>query len=236
MGRLGGLPQFEIQTCESLLSGLPSGALDTPSMADTAFTPEECARAQTITSAPRRVQFLAGRCLAKRMLSQALGGVPSDWQISADAGAKPQLVGHDLQLSIAHSGPYVACSIADQAVGIDIEHMTRVRPVADMATLVCSDLEQHALQRLPLDAAPLRFMQWWTRKEARLKQHALPFGFAELRAIQTTVADAADADVATWCFDEPKLVVSVAAEGLPQLNVCWPDHWHNPSVEWHRYF
>lgn len=238
MGRLGGLLRLEIQTCASLLSGLPA---DTPSVtpmtatAFTAFTQEECARAQAIVSITRLEQFLAGRCLAKRMLSQAFGGSPNDWRISADAAAKPQVVGHDVQLSIAHSGPFVVCSIADQPVGIDIEQLTRVRPVADMALLVCSGLEQRALQELHGEDASLRFLQWWTRKEARLKQQEVPFGFAALRAIETIAADPSDADVATWCFQEPKLVVSLAGAGLPSMSTRWPDPWHSNTMEWHRY-
>ncbi len=241
MGRLGGLPQFEIQTCESLLAGLPSGTPNaafagvTAVTAVTEFTQDECTRAQSIVSATRRAQFLAGRRLAKRMLSQALGGSPTDWPISADATAKPQVVGHDLQLSIAHSGPFVVCSIANQPVGIDIEQLTRARPVADMARLVCSDAEQRALQELHGDDASLLFLQWWTRKEARLKQYGLPFGFAALRAIETTAADPFDADVATWCFQEPRLVVSLAGAGLSGVHTCWPDTWHSNTLEWHRY-
>ncbi len=229
MGRLRPLPRLEILTCASLLAGQAHEA----SGAD--FTQQECERAQSIASVRRRDQFLAGRRLAKRMLSETLGGKPNDWPISTDANAKPRLAGHGAQLSIAHSGPFVACSIASQAVGIDIEHLARARPVADMARLVCSSEEQAALHGMQGDAATLCFMQWWTRKEARLKQRDLPFGFAELRAIQTTEVDAPDADVATWRFQEPKLMLSLACDDLSGLTASWPDHWQLSTVQWHRY-
>ncbi len=230
MGQLGVTAQLEIQTSESLLSGLSSGT------GGTAFTHEEWARAQGIASTRRRAQFLAGRVLAKRMLSHALGSTEGSWRISADATAKPQVIGADVQLSIAHSGSFVACAIASQPVGIDIEHMARARPVADMAALVCSAPEQSALQHVQGAAAGILFMQWWTRKEARLKQLDMPFGFSQLRAIQTTAADPSHAEVASWSFHEPRLVVSLAASNMAPLRTCWPEHWAAPTVEWHCYF
>ena len=229
MGRLAGVPRFEIQTCASLLAELGSGAQAA------VFSIEERARAQSIASATRRNQFLAGRCLAKRMLGEALGGSPADWHICADATRKPQVLGHTVELSIAHSGPVVACCIADEPVGVDVERMGRARPVADMAVLVCSAAEQHALQAYQAEAAQALFMQWWTCKEARLKQLGLPFGLAELRAIQTAPVESACAEVLTWCFAQPGVVVSLVASALADVKPHWPGDWQLRTTLWHRY-
>ncbi len=229
MGQLRRRPHLEIQTCAALLA---DGYLDPPAPD---FTHEERERARSIASARRREQFLAGRRLAKRMLSSVLGGRPNDWRISADAASKPRLAGGGMQLSLSHSGPFVACAIADQAVGIDVEYLARPRPVADMARLVCSSQEQATLRQLQGDAANRYFMQGWTRKEARLKQRDLPFGFAELRAIQTESVEATHADVATWFFQEPQLVVSMASQGVSDAVVQWPHAWQLDGVQWHRY-
>lgn len=222
-------PRVEIQTCESLLLNLKSW------IGDGALTQNERERAQGIDSPARRDQFLAGRWLAKTMLAEALGGSPCEWRISTDPGCKPQVLGHAVHLSIAHTGDFVACSVAGDLVGIDVERLNRRRPIADMADLVCSAVEQRALRDVPQDVAMLRFIQMWTCKEARLKQWGRPFDVAELRAIQTTPADSQSATVGTWCFAQQSLMLSVAAEELSALQPRWPADWVASPVQWHRY-
>lgn len=223
-------PRFEIQTCESLLSDWRARSHEA------ALSLEERIRAQAIVSPARREQFLAGRWLVKRMLAEAQGGSPEDWRISADGHGKPGVVGHDLQLSIAHSGPFVACCIADQAVGIDVERLDRVRPITDMAALVCSADEQSALHALHGDAVGERFFQLWTCKEARLKQWGLPFDVVALRGIHMVPVESAEAQVGTWCFfGQQKVMLSLAIEGLSQLRTQWPSHWVASPMQGCRY-
>ena len=223
-------PRLEIQTCAYLLTeqrASPDGF---------ALSDGEKMRARAIVSTTRRAQFLAGRWLAKQMLARALGGSPQDWRISAEPNEKPRVIGHDLQLSIAHSGPFVACCIADQAVGIDVERLDRVRPIADMSTLVFSEHEQNALRGLRGEAAVVRFFQLWTCKEARLKQLGLPFDLSTLRTIQVAPVESAEAQVGTWCFLGPeRVMLSLAVQGLSQLHVRWPAHWVAEPIHWHRY-
>nr|WP_295777191.1 4'-phosphopantetheinyl transferase superfamily protein [Rhodoferax sp.] len=200
------------------------------------MTHAEKIRLQAIASLNRREQFLAGRWLAKNMLAEAQGGSPSDWCISADGHAKPIVVGHDLQLSISHSGPFLACCIADHAAGIDVERFDQARPVGDMATLVCSGPEQSALRALQGDALTQQFYKLWTCKEARLKQLGSPFDMDALRAIQTEPTEEVDAHVGTLSFlGEQNVMLSLAVEGLPRLHARWPAHWVAGPTQWHRY-
>lgn len=223
-------PRFAIQTCEALLADWNAGAGPQSQPAD------ERQRADAIASLTRRRQFLAGRWLAKTMLRDAIGLVPAAWRISTDAQTKPFVLDNvQLHLSISHSGDYVACALADEAVGIDLESSHRLRPVQDMAQWVCSAQEQGVLRGMPLDQAQIPFNRMWTRKEARLKQRGLPFDLAALQAIEATPADDLSAQGGTWCFTQLGLVVSVAAQGLPQLHAHWPSHWRAEPVQWHRY-
>lgn len=223
-------PRFEIQTCASLLSDWQAKPQAF------ALTRQELARAHAIGSTVRRDQFLAGRLLAKKMLAEAQGGLPTDWCISADGHAKPMVVGHDLQLSISHSGPFVACCIADHAAGIDVERLDRVRPVADMATLVCSADEQSTLHPLQGDALTLRFLQLWTCKEARLKQSGLPFDMQALGSIHMVPVTEADAHVGTWHFSgQQQVTLSLAVQGLSRVCARWPADWVVGSTQWYRY-
>lgn len=222
-------PRFALQTCEVLLAEWQSGA------GRQGLSQEESLRAEAILSAARRRQFLAGRWLAKTMLCEAIGGTPAAWCISADPHTKPRVLNHSVQISIAHSGDYVACALADEAVGIDLERTNARRPLVDMAQWVCNAAEQRCLHVSGGDVDPLQFNRLWTRKEARLKQLGLPFDITALRAIQTTPVDEIEADGGTWCFVQMGMVVSIAANDLRQLHARWPAHWRADPVQWHRY-
>lgn len=222
--------RFALQTCEALLAECQSNAGKHGPSAD------EELRARAITSVARRHQFLAGRRLAKTMLCDAFGSTPSDWRISVDPHTKPLVLDYPVHISIAHSGDYVACALADEAVGIDLERIKAGRPVADMAQWVCTAQEELGLCGLHGDLAQLQFGRLWTRKEARLKQLGLPFDLAALRAIQTLPSVAEKADGGTWSFSQQGLVVSLAANGLQELHTRWPTQWHADLVQWHRYF
>ncbi len=221
--------RFALQTCQAVLADWQSSA-DGPDLSQ-----QENLRAQAIVSSKRREQFLAGRWLVKTMLCDALGGTPADWRISADVDAKPRVLGHNVQISIAHSGDFVACALADGAVGIDVERANARRSIAGIAEWVCNADEQLALRAVHGDMAMLEFNRLWTRKEARLKQYGLPFGISALRAIQTAPVDGNAAMGGSWCFAQQGLVLSLAADGLKSLQARWPVQWHADTVQWHRY-
>lgn len=222
-------PRLALQTCEALLAECQSEA------GEQALSTEERLRAQSIVSGVRRQQFLAGRWLAKTMLCDAFGSTPADWRISADPQTKPHVLDYPIHLSIAHSGDYVACALADAAVGTDLERTKARRPVVDMAQWVCSDEEQLGLRGLQGEAAQLQFNRLWTRKEAWLKQSGLPFDIAALRVIQTTPVAEDEANGGTWTFAQQGLVVSLAASDLQQLRTRWPAQWLVDPAQWHRY-
>ena len=222
-------PRFALRTCGAVLAECQSVA------GEQAFSAEEKLRAQAITSPGRRRQFLAGRWLAKTLLCDAFGSTPANWRISADPQTKPRVLDHSVHISIAHSGDYVACALAVEAVGIDLERIKTGRPVVDMAQWVCSDEEQLGLSGLNGDAAQLQFNCLWTRKEARLKQSGLPFDVGALREIQTAPIGKEEANGGTWTFAKQGLVVSVAANGLQHLRTGWPVQWLADPVQRHLY-
>lgn len=223
-------PHFEIATCASLLSEWRTKSFEF------ALTQQERARTQAIGSNARREQFLAGRWLAKKMLVQAQGGSPEDWHIEADARTKPSVIGRRLQLSISHSGTFVACCIADHSAGIDVEGFDRSRPVADMATLVCSAHEQIELHALQGDALTRHFLRLWTCKEARLKQSGASFDVNALCTIQMVPVKRTEADVGTWCFlGHQKVVLALAVKDVSRVIARWPAEWVAGPVQWHSY-
>lgn len=226
---LGVNPRLGVQLCDALLADCQL------QMQDQNVPEHEHLRAQAIASPARRRQFLAGRWLAKTLLSEALGGTPADWHITADPHSKPQVMGVGAHLSIAHSGDIVACALAETAVGVDVERINPRRSVEDIAQWVCSPQEQAALGALHHEEAMLLFNQFWTCKEARLKQLGLPFDMAALRAIGVCPSESASADAVTWQLVRQGCVLSLAGRGLGALQTRWPSDWIADQVRWHQY-
>lgn len=73
----------------------------------------------SITNQKKRLEFQAARVLLKHLLSQWDLEFKGIWK---NKFGKPFLTGHDVQISLSHSYPYVAAIIhKDQFVGIDLE-------------------------------------------------------------------------------------------------------------------
>jgi len=123
-----------------------------------------------ITSPRRRDQFIAGRWLVRLSLVALCGGVPRDWAVSAQPDAAPQVEGGPL-IALAHSGEFVACALADHAIGIDIEdHARRELDVAALSELSLNDREQRVMSQAPAgNARRAVFLAHWTLKEAWIK-------------------------------------------------------------------
>ena len=114
------------------------------------------------------VRHLAGRALARRMLS-ALGGQDSIAQFARSPYGKPFCPQTTADFSISHSASMVWVALCrTAAVGIDVEH---IRPLPDAADLTgqLHPLERQALLALPAGDMEKAFFRCWTRKEAVLK-------------------------------------------------------------------
>jgi len=172
---------------------------------------EEKRRAATIQRSQRKMQFIAGRLLARRLLQQIDGG--TDWTLTATPGTPVRIDGQPgLHLSISHTGPWVACVLADFPVGIDIEAIKPGRPVDEMAELFCSDQEQYALAQIVDERERLhRFYQLWTVKEAWLKQQESPLSLELMRALDTVPCPAGQANLFSLIDQQRNLVIALAA-------------------------
>lgn len=117
---------------------------------------------------PRQSAWVAGRTLLCHLLGLAqLPDLPPDPQ------GKPETAEGIPAFNISHSGDYVAVLISPdhQAVGCDLEEI-RLRPaMMTFAEAIFSDQETEQLKAIPekKEQAAL-FWQFWTRREARVKQ------------------------------------------------------------------
>lgn len=171
---------------------------------------EEQQRAASIQRPKRRLQFLAGRRLARQMLEQHYGH--ASWQLTAEYGLPVRIIGHaHLHLSISHSENWVACALADFHIGIDIEVIKESRSALEIAELACSDNEKNALAQLS-DARERQqlFYQFWTLKEAWLKMHGTPFTLAQLRILDAIPCANNVANSISWIEPGNKLAIALA--------------------------
>lgn len=213
-----------------LLALAPVGTLHAQWSVTGALQTDEAARLASFSRPQRRAQFLAGRWLARRLLCQVAGGQPSDWQLSAVAGGRPEVLAQPgWQLSISHSGDWLACTVADRAVGVDIERTGGSRDIAAMAELVCHPAEATELQGLSSAKQEAALIAMWTRKEAWLKQQGAPFDLARMRQLAGQLASMGEADTLTWSGLVPGLVLSLAAERAVEAVVHWPEGLRPPT-------
>ena len=82
---------------------------------------------------------------------------------------KPTVVGSTLEVSISHSGDWVALAVTDGApVGVDVEEV-RAAEVDDLAGICFSPAELAVFRRVPEADRRGAFFTYWARKEAVLK-------------------------------------------------------------------
>lgn len=203
--------------------------------------PGDRAEACAISREKRRLQFLAGRHLLRDLLSKTLGGLPSHWEIRRQPDGPPRLLNAPgICLSVAHSGPWVACTIADRPVGIDVEQHTPGRVIADLAELACHRDEAAELDTLTEEDAILRFLEIWTLKEAWIKQHAAALSPSLLTTLKTTPVTANDTSgqAGSWLFREAEvaLALALACDDMPSTiaPVLTDDGLNGSHIRFHR--
>ena len=116
-----------------VIDGLPAdvhvriASVDDEPEADLALSDEERIRLQTFGSADRRRSFALGRFAARALLSDALGAPAPLAPLGVAPAGGPEVLGHELYLSIAHagrgSGVAAAAALASRPVGVsEIQH------------------------------------------------------------------------------------------------------------------
>lgn len=133
--------------------------------------------ALTQVSAQRREQALKFRHENGRRLSLAvylllMDGLREEYGIQTPpvfdytAEGKPFILGRpDIHFSFSHSGNVALCALSDQPVGADVEVPRTITP--SLVSYTMNDREQ---EQINASADPaLRFLYFWTCKEALLK-------------------------------------------------------------------
>ena len=126
---------------------------------------EEYARAK---SPVRRREILAGAGILRYALSESSFAVPEGpLPVRYTDEGKPYLADGPCY-SISHSGVLIACAIAEEPVGIDIERVSRFTGTK-VARKILKEAEMTAYRALQEPAAARYLADAWTAKEAITK-------------------------------------------------------------------
>jgi 4'-phosphopantetheinyl transferase len=196
-----------------------------PELADVAqgqapawLSPGEQARLERLTAATRRMEFIAGRRLARQLLATVYAGAPEQWQMSAPESGRPTVIGPAgvrPYVSLSHSGGHVACAVAPHPLGLDLECDIRPRDFLTLADVICTTAEAARLRAADQCARARLFYECWTLKEAWLKSRGEPLSPARLALIGTEITkDQTTADGRLW-HGAGFVLALVASPGFP---------------------
>jgi 4'-phosphopantetheinyl transferase len=145
-------------------------------MARSLLSKDENEYLSRIKAPQRRIEYIFGHFILKKILSYYLQVPVSTISIQADKAGKLHLIGEylvpNLGFNISHSGDIFALSICKQGeIGIDVEEInTRILPDIDsIARCHFSSVERNILIESHPQTRLNHFFRMWTLKEATLK-------------------------------------------------------------------
>jgi len=120
-------------------------------------------------------QFLAGRILAKSLLSMRLGIAPPSVKIEIHPSGRPVNTA-EMQFSISHSKGLAACVTGRNLLGLDLERRQQRRHLMPIAEDFFHRSEFARIRRRSSAQALQLFYEYWTIKEAYIKARNMSVG------------------------------------------------------------
>jgi 4'-phosphopantetheinyl transferase len=138
------------------------------------LTDEECARADAFRVPGARQAFIVARAALRHVLARYLTMSAERITFRRGRFGKPELGTGDgeprLRFNISHSHELALYAITmEREVGIDVEHLRRIKAPMEIAERLFSASEAMSLRRLTSDLRDQAFFACWTRKEAYVK-------------------------------------------------------------------
>ncbi|MBI4860254.1 MAG: 4'-phosphopantetheinyl transferase superfamily protein, partial [Candidatus Riflebacteria bacterium] len=132
------------------------------------LAPDETIRASRLAQRSRRVEYVLGKLLTRRVLAFHGGLAAGSPRFVARPGGKPELPGMDLGFNLSHKRGLLALAVARGAeVGVDVETVQGKDP--KMAHRVFAPPEIALVESIPRERRALAFTVLWTLKESYIK-------------------------------------------------------------------
>jgi len=196
------------------------------------LTAAEQRRLRAITLEARREAFLAGHWQARHAAGAWLRLDAGRIALERHPDGRPRLcvdgVDIALQVSLSHSGGWLAVALADAPVGVDIELPRRDRDWEALARFVFSPEELRSLRDGDAAARARLFHAFWTLKEARGKRTGEGLRPKAARTVTATACAPGRAEAVSWAFGDGALAVALAPGVAPAVDgaaLGEPTHW-----------
>lgn len=125
-------------------------------------------RAGRITNRKNRLLSLSGELLARKLLNQSFGFSVKETKFSYAEKGKPFIEGrNDVHFNISHSGNTVAAAVAQNRIGVDIEHFRKIN--YRIAERYFTPVELLYIHTQEEPEKTKNFFEIWTIKESFLK-------------------------------------------------------------------
>ena len=198
------------------------------------LSPSEQQRFNSFSSGSRREQFLCGRFLAREAIGcYHIKPWHSFYLTAPDEGAPrvtEQSVAGEMDatfISISHTDGWVACTVSERPVGVDVQSRNKPRDIAGLSKMIDCDLSREKdfsaqmLNRL--------FYSTWGLREAWIKQSSPTSSLSPPRFVPSheedcesgLVSDLGDATLALY----PARLDSIELAPESVLVSAWT-HWH----------
>lgn len=136
------------------------------------LTGGECARIDRYRVARDRRTSLVTRALVRMTLSRYCDVRPARWRFRTNEHGRPEIASpaSPLRFNVSHTDGLVVCLVGRvRALGVDAESLRRHRRWLDLAERFFAPAEARALREVPSSRLALRFLEYWTLKEAYVK-------------------------------------------------------------------
>ncbi|PWK05286.1 4'-phosphopantetheinyl transferase family protein [Tumebacillus permanentifrigoris] len=118
----------------------------------------------------KKIEFLLGRVLLKRLLAERLGCEVAEVRFVKNDYGKLFLnrEAQPIQFNLTHSGQLIACAFAPLLIGVDVEEAQKDY-LSVMPTVFTPDEQDYVRQATTSELQIKAFCRIWTRKEAYVK-------------------------------------------------------------------